>query len=93
MNRLERGENVKLEWQTTTDFGHRFYYYLGKVKVGSISHIDHKPGEVEWAASTTLPIPAWDHGPYLGLHFTLNEAMQAVENAVDHFLDEAGVDK
>ena len=82
---------IKLEWRPTTDFGYDYYFWLGEVKVGSVSYLAHRSEEPSWAANTTLPIPDWKHGPYLGLHYTLPSAKEAVEKAVDRFLAQTGL--
>ena len=80
--------NIKLEWRDTTDFGYRYYFYLGETKVGHIGHLDHEPGEPQWSAGTRLPIP---HSPYLGHFYFIASAKAEVEGVVDRFLIEAGI--
>ena len=82
---------VRLEWRDTTDFGYRYYLYLGEIVVGYVSHMDHRPGEPQWSAGTSLPVPDYPVRPFLGHFYSIAFSKAEVESAVNHFFVKAGL--
>ena len=84
---------IKLEWRNTTDFGYRYAFYMGDVRVGYIGQLanEPEPGTPKWFAGTGLPIPYYPHGAFLGHFHSIAFAKAEVEGAVDHFLMMTGL--